>query len=63
MTDLQKYYQALNRQKFHRGGNVVVQILRLPDRYRYICHDGTRLDIDLQWGIEHHPIALCARDE
>ena len=59
-TDEQiKYMQAVNRQKWATAPNRVVLVERLHDRFRYTMADRSTLDLDLAWGIEHHPIVLC----
>jgi hypothetical protein len=51
--------QFVNRQKWDSAPNRVVLIERLHEYYRYTMADGSTLLLDMTWGIEHHPIALC----
>jgi hypothetical protein len=54
-----KYMQAVKRQAWDRLPNRVVLIERLHEYYRYTMADGSTLLLDMTWGIERHPIALC----
>ena len=60
--DQQKYMQAFHRQQWDKLPNRVVLIERVHDCYRYTMADRSTLFLDLAWGIERHPIALCGTE-
>lgn len=57
------YQQAVARQQWDKAPNLIIKAYRLRDRYRFVRRDGQTLDVTVDCGASHFPVAEVLFEE